>query len=1155
MGDENEELQGTLGALTDSLRELSDPSTTPVAQQYATRILNQRLSDPYSKEQDALVTDLEKQTLAAQQTLKAAREKLLARRYNPSDAWFALAAAFGAPTETGSLGEALSKTAGAMREPLQKKFEFKQARDKEALDYERQSEELGTKLSALKLGLLGQERTAEGPLAVEALKTLGKRTSTAGTVNDKAAIAVDKAYAPEYLEWIQGGEPEAKQSLTELANARDHLRGFKIDPQTNEAIPFKKQPPTTGPLVGSLATLPIIGKPAQDILFPHSANTQEMVESTVQRSLRPILGAQFTEKEGERLISRVYNVRLRPEINAQRLNRLMNKLAVAYENKKAASAYFQEHGTLSGYTGQKWKYRIDDFMPDSSWEGENRGTSEEADDEPPEGRHDQARGDDLPAVVKPKPGQKVITYEEYLRTHPKAKRRYAQGGSVEQTLVKMPDGSLRALEDLDKEGDQNYEDLNAVTPTVMPLPEQRQPQLDSARSALPGGVREAGAAGAGAAGALAALKAATSVRDMFGSGSAEQRLVRLLETAKLSPEAMATDVRRGQRSGVPSMALDAAPVGARELLGEALPGGGASTEELLNRLTQRVSGSRGRVDEQVNKALKPDVYLEKEKNLVKELGDNARPLYDAAYQKYPQVKSNTLFQLMDTPTGKKAVQKAVKAIRDKPGTTMGKTDAMGMVTKPSLEFLDEVKNQLDDLITKEEGSGANYAPTKAGRRMRDLRKAFVNELDSATTDPKSGVSAYAEARRQYAGDLEVLDALRSGRTDFNKMQPDEVAAIVKDMSFAEKDAYRTGVATGLNDMLAKPTGDINAARKLVGSPAMKAKLATLFDNPNQANVFFAALDRESKMHSQDTSLLQQRGPLAAEATRPNRKAEKIVETVGTKISPVQWALSLIRKRPGMTDKDSLAIVNALKSSTPGELTSMIKRLGPQYGRALKRRGRMGKAAALGATAGSLYELFNQRNEEVPEEEGLTSEQQAAAQKPAGLAKGGKVGNLLKLVEELKADKPKLREDQIQDQVRNLAVMHGANPREIWQMLTEQPAQKIPASMTVPAPAEKLAPYASAMDAEMEKLKASVEALNLRGDPALSGGKAIDPGQTGVYKQSAMLNAAAHNAYDQMMSDPTPDNLRRLQELVTRVQQSKRRGGPIGRQFGGMTNHG
>ena len=73
------------------------------------------------------------------------------------------------------------------------------------------------------------------------------------------------------------------------------------------------------------------------------------MEEVVQRNLRLVLGAAFTEKEGERLISRAYNPKLDEKENKKRVGRLMESIQKAMDEKLNQRDYFQRSGTLKGY--------------------------------------------------------------------------------------------------------------------------------------------------------------------------------------------------------------------------------------------------------------------------------------------------------------------------------------------------------------------------------------------------------------------------------------------------------------------------------------------------------------------------------------------------------------------------------------------------------------------------------------------------------------------------------------------------------------------------------------------------------------------------------------------------------------------------------------
>ena len=84
----------------------------------------------------------------------------------------------------------------------------------------------------------------------------------------------------------------------------------------------------------------------------------------MQRNLRLILGAQFTEKEGQRLIARAYNPSLSEQENAKRVRNLIKQMQSAAEAKASAARYFEENGTLAGWKGKLPSMR--DFAPEKA---------------------------------------------------------------------------------------------------------------------------------------------------------------------------------------------------------------------------------------------------------------------------------------------------------------------------------------------------------------------------------------------------------------------------------------------------------------------------------------------------------------------------------------------------------------------------------------------------------------------------------------------------------------------------------------------------------------------------------------------------------------------------------------------------------------------
>lgn len=150
---------------------------------------------------------------------------------------------------------------------------------------------------------------------------------------------VDETFAKDYADYVAGGgSADVAKGLTQLREAADALgSGRNI----------------TGPVVGSI--------PGKSLWNPESIKIKEQVEEVVQRNLRLVLGAQFTEKEGKALIERSFNPKLSEKENLARVNRLINSIEQAANAKQSAIDYYEQNGTLQGFKGKVFTKQ--DFEP------------------------------------------------------------------------------------------------------------------------------------------------------------------------------------------------------------------------------------------------------------------------------------------------------------------------------------------------------------------------------------------------------------------------------------------------------------------------------------------------------------------------------------------------------------------------------------------------------------------------------------------------------------------------------------------------------------------------------------------------------------------------------------------------------------------------
>jgi len=127
-------------------------------------------------------------------------------------------------------------------------------------------------------------------------------------------------------------------------NLPDINKGLEQLTEASEAL--SKSNTLTGPIVSLMPNF--VG----DRVNPKAAEVREAVEEVVQRNLRLVLGAQFTEKEGERLISRAYNPTLDEAENKKRVERLIKSIKDAAQEKLNMKSYFEKNGTLKGYDSE-----------------------------------------------------------------------------------------------------------------------------------------------------------------------------------------------------------------------------------------------------------------------------------------------------------------------------------------------------------------------------------------------------------------------------------------------------------------------------------------------------------------------------------------------------------------------------------------------------------------------------------------------------------------------------------------------------------------------------------------------------------------------------------------------------------------------------------
>tara|TARA_R110002074_G_scaffold101888_1_gene220140 strand:+ start:81 stop:1280 length:1200 start_codon:yes stop_codon:yes gene_type:complete len=180
-----------------------------------------------------------------------------------------------------------------------------------------------------------KNQDAETLLLLEGMKRIA--SSKGGLDLTLAEEEFDKKFGAKLAEYrASGGASQVASNLSNLSEKISILKGEIRDENGNKYN-------VSGPVLGMLddAALAIANKTA--------AGFKSDIRDIVFQSLREKLGAQFTEKEGERLVNAAFNFYLEEEQNIGRLQRLYTTIEDAANEKNAALKHLTDNGTLKGY--------------------------------------------------------------------------------------------------------------------------------------------------------------------------------------------------------------------------------------------------------------------------------------------------------------------------------------------------------------------------------------------------------------------------------------------------------------------------------------------------------------------------------------------------------------------------------------------------------------------------------------------------------------------------------------------------------------------------------------------------------------------------------------------------------------------------------------
>lgn len=146
-----------------------------------------------------------------------------------------------------------------------------------------------------------------------------------------------ESFAAEvYADWaLRGGAANARARIAQLDNVIGALEKSATGKgATLSGVMIQATPEFLRPL-----------------LFPQSVEARQNAERVFQDGLRAILGAQFTQVEGENFLKRAFDPALGPDVNARRASLIVEQMKESAKQAQALADYVEKNGTSRGFKG------------------------------------------------------------------------------------------------------------------------------------------------------------------------------------------------------------------------------------------------------------------------------------------------------------------------------------------------------------------------------------------------------------------------------------------------------------------------------------------------------------------------------------------------------------------------------------------------------------------------------------------------------------------------------------------------------------------------------------------------------------------------------------------------------------------------------------
>jgi hypothetical protein len=262
---------------------------------------------------------------------------------------------------------------------------------------------------------------------------------------------------------------------------------------------------------------------------------------------------------------------------------------------------------------------------------------------------------------------------------------------------------------------------------------------------------------------------------------------------------------------------------------------------------ERIGGAPQRITQDFREALQVNAdAFDLADNLIKTADAQADPLYKRAYREGGVIDDPRINKFMKIPQFQDAYRTARRLAALDGIELPPDPKKMGDLGGFDLMTLDYIKRGLDDVLFLGKAPTSGIGKTEMGK-LKERRREFVNVIDEV------GPASYKEARRAFAGPMEIYDAIEQGQK-FTKVDPRQLRKTYDGLSTAEQEGFRIGVYDNIRETVDKGTDGYDILRRVWSSKQKRDQLAS-FIGPDAFEDLQARLVRERVIRETDTTMM------------------------------------------------------------------------------------------------------------------------------------------------------------------------------------------------------------------------------------------------------------------------------------------------------------